>query len=300
MMKTFRLRARNLALLLMVAAMAACARHRIIPDRVLADIFHDAFLTNAYVENRRLALDSTDIYTPIFEKYGYTVEDVQYTIGNFSKRKSARLGDVVEQAIKRLEEEGLAYEREVAVLDTIDNIARRTFRHTLLNDSLIVARRLADTTKLAIRIGNILPGDYRIEYDYRVDSLDECQTRRAVFYFLRSDSTRLGRQQQNLMKNNRTEHLMRTIIADTSARTLAIDLMDFTLPAKAPKNPKFGITVSNLRVTYTPTASMAIDSLLERQMPIRLFAPAFFDPNKTIDTLCNEEFLIGNEDEDGN
>ena len=75
---------------------AACARHTIIPDDELAQIFHDAFLTNAYIGSQNVRIDSLNIYEPIFARYGYTTEDVQYTIGNFSKRKSARLGDVVE------------------------------------------------------------------------------------------------------------------------------------------------------------------------------------------------------------
>lgn len=95
---------------------AACARHTIIPDDELAQIFHDAFLTNAYIGSQNVRIDSLNIYEPIFARYGYTTEDVQYTIGNFSKRKSARLGDVVELAIDRLEEEGKRYDREVAIL----------------------------------------------------------------------------------------------------------------------------------------------------------------------------------------
>ena len=119
---------------------AACARHTIIPDDELAQIFHDAFLTNAYIGSQNVRIDSLNIYEPIFARYGYTTEDVQYTIGNFSKRKSARLGDVVELAIDRLEEEGKRYDREVAILDTIDNVARRTFTRTVLSDSLIRVR----------------------------------------------------------------------------------------------------------------------------------------------------------------
>ena len=37
-----------LCMFLLVLA-GACARHKIIPDRKLAQIFHDAFLTNAYI-----------------------------------------------------------------------------------------------------------------------------------------------------------------------------------------------------------------------------------------------------------
>ena len=91
--------------------LGGCARHRIIPDDELALIFHDAFLTNAYLNTENVRPDSLRLYEPIFAHYGYTTEDVHYTIGNFSKRKSARLGDVVEEAIDLLEAEGKIYNR---------------------------------------------------------------------------------------------------------------------------------------------------------------------------------------------
>ena len=120
-----------------VLLLSACARHKIIPDDTLAQIFHDAFLTNAYIGSEGVKTDSLRIYEPIFARYGYTTDDVHYTIGNFSKRKSARLGDVVELAIEMLEAEGKYYNREVAILDTIDNVACRSFTRTVYALSLI-------------------------------------------------------------------------------------------------------------------------------------------------------------------
>lgn len=270
------------------AVLAACERHKIIPDKTLAAIFHDAFVTNAYIENQRFQTDSLDIYSPIFESYGYTVEDVQYTIGNFSKRKSARLGDIVEETIKQLEEEGLYYEREVAVLDTIDNIARRTFRRTVYTDSLIRVPRLRDTGLLRITIDDIRPGDYRIDFDYRIDSLDDAVSRRAVFLFERADSSSTGRQQQSLYKNNRTEHVSRTLTADTSARRLKINLLEFSQPRAPRKMNHFGVTVTNLKVVHTPDTGSALDSLFEKQLPVRIFYRGFFD-GEEVETMAEAE-----------
>lgn len=74
------LRTALLALLGLLAA--ACARHTIIPDETLAMIFRDAFLSNAYISEERIPTDSLRIYEPIFARYGYTTDDVHYTIGN--------------------------------------------------------------------------------------------------------------------------------------------------------------------------------------------------------------------------
>ena len=129
--------------------LGGCARHRIIPDDELALIFHDAFLTNAYLNTENVRPDSLRLYEPIFAHYGYTTEDVHYTIGNFSKRKSARLGDVVEEAIDLLEAEGKIYNREVAILDTIDNVALRTFTRPVVSDTLIRVSALRDAARRA-------------------------------------------------------------------------------------------------------------------------------------------------------
>ena len=110
----------------------ACSGYKIIPDEQLALIFHDAFLSNAYMQHRGMRPDSLNLYEPIFAKYGYTTADVQYTIGNFSKRKSARLSDVVEQAIKLLETEAEHLDREVSILirSTTSRAARSAARST--------------------------------------------------------------------------------------------------------------------------------------------------------------------------
>ena len=57
-----------------VLLLSACARHKIIPDDTLAQIFHDAFLTNAYIGSEGVKTDSLRIYEPIFARYGYTTD----------------------------------------------------------------------------------------------------------------------------------------------------------------------------------------------------------------------------------
>ena len=100
----------------LLLGVSACRKHTVIPDSVLAEIFHDAFVANAYIGVESIDLDSLQIYEPIFERYGYTAKDVAYTVGNFSRRKSARLGTVVEQAISRLEKESKMYAKKVVVI----------------------------------------------------------------------------------------------------------------------------------------------------------------------------------------
>lgn len=273
-------------------AAIACARHKIIPDDTLALIFHDAFLTNAYIDNENIESDTLNIYEPIFEKYGYTIEDVRFTIGNFSKRKSARLGDVVEVAIDILEAEGKFYEKEVAVLDTIDNTAQRLFTRTIYSDSLIRIKNLKDSTKRIIVIDNLRPGEYKIKFDYQVDSLDENSQRKVAMWFERSDSTKFGRQQFVLRKISEPEDFARSLVADKSAQRLVIDLLqvakhDNNDKSNKKKKVRTGMTVTNLQVIHVPTVEEAVDSLYAKQLVIKIFADEFLSLFNAQDSLAS-------------
>ena len=265
------LRTALLALLGLLAA--ACARHTIIPDETLAMIFRDAFLSNAYISEERIPTDSLRIYEPIFARYGYTTDDVHYTIGNFSKRKSARLSDVVERAIDLLEAEGKVYNRRVAILDTIDNVACRTFTRTVFADSLLRVGSLRDTARLRFVFDSIRPGDYTIAFDYLIDSLDENTQLRASVWFERADDRRVNVSPTYLTRRRAAEY-RREMKADTSMRRLVLDLYEIRSPK--PKRPH--MTVRNLRVVYTPDAAEAVDSLFLRQLNIKIFADDFCNP----------------------
>ncbi|WP_295937706.1 DUF4296 domain-containing protein [uncultured Alistipes sp.] len=268
----------SLCLLLVVLA-GACARHKIIPDKKLAQIFHDAFLTNAYVSDSRINIDSLNIYEPIFASYGYTTRDVYYTIGNFSKRKSARLGDVVELAIEMLEAEGKYYDREAAILDTVDNVARRTFTRRVYSDSLIRVRALKDSARLRIAV-DVQPGEYNLRLKYLVDSLDRNEKGiRGVVWLERKDSTRTGTYTTTL-RRNREENFSRRFTTDTTHKSLHIDFLDFR---EKPQRPS--VTVTDLEIDYTPETRAAVDSLYERQLDIRIFADEFFRAAIPADSL---------------
>ena len=245
----------------------SCKRHTIIPDDKLALIFHDAFLVNAYT-NREAKRDSLKVYEPIFARYGYTTADVQYTIGNFSKRKSARLGDVVEKAIVLLEREGKYYNREVAILDTVDRVAERTMTRRVYADSLVRVRSLKDTTRLRITL-DAAPGTYNIALDYRVDSLDRNDRLRGQVWLERHDSTRTNMQSVTMWRN-RDEHFKRTLRADSTHRRLHVD---FVLFDGTPRQPS--VTVRDFRIDYTPETAAAVDSLYLRQLDLRIFSDEF-------------------------
>ena len=258
---------RCLLFALLVLTAGACRRHTIIPDDELALIFHDAFLVNARL-NYEAKRDSLNVYEPIFARYGYTTADVQYTIGNFSKRKSARLGDVVELAIAQLEKEGKYYDHEVAILDTIDRVAERAATRRIREDSVIRVTTLKDTARLRIAF-DAEPGSYSLQFDYLIDSLDRNSKLRYEVWLERTAGTRSNVASGTMWKG-REDHFSRTFKTDTTHRTVHVDLGLFDGKPLAPS-----LTVSDLRIDYTPETAAAVDRLAEEQYQVQIFADAF-------------------------
>ncbi len=259
----------TLILLAIAATFAECRRNRVIPDDTLADIFHDSFLANSYIGVSRMSLDSLQIYEPIFEKYGYTSKDVRYTVGNFSRRKSARLGNVVERAISRLDEEGRVLEQQVVILDTISNAAVRTMRRTILADSLREIRRTADSIRLHIEIEPADIGEYDISYEYEYGEDIAKYPRRASIWFERENGSRRSAYSYRLRKEDKIHRVMN---ADAECAKLVIDLGSYEGKSRGKKQ---NLTIRNLRIRFTPTPEAAVDSLFARYVDIKIFADEF-------------------------
>jgi len=259
----------TLILLAIAATFAECRRNRVIPDDTLADIFHDSFLANSYIGVSRMNLDSLQIYEPIFEKYGYTSKDVRYTVGNFSRRKSARLGNVVERAISRLDEEGKALEQQVVILDTISNVAVRTMRRTILADSLREIRKTADSTRLHIEIEPADIGEYDIAYEYEYGEDIAKYPRRSSMWFERENGSRRSAYSYRLRKEDKIHRVMN---ADAECAKLVIDLGSYEGKSHSKKQ---NLTIRNLRIRFTPTPEAAVDSLFARYVDIKIFADEF-------------------------
>lgn len=263
---------RTIVVLVVVALAAACNKPRVIPDEELSKIFHDVYLVNAYVDRHGIELDSVQLYEPIFEKYGYTIEDLHLTINSFSKRKSARLSDAVEQAIARLEEESDRLNEQVADLDTIKAIARRSFVQQVYFDTVIRMRSVADTGRMKRRIPIARPGEYLVEYYYRIDSTDKNPSHRTVGYFLDSSERRSKFYNTRYRRQTRDRYI-HTFEADSSAEVLVLELCN--LNAK-PSRPHF--TIDSLSVKYFLPDAEALDSLTARNFGFRLLVEGFYAP----------------------
>lgn len=237
--------------------LGGCAEQTIIPDDVLAQIFSEAYIQNAYVTNYVGSdADTVDYYTPIFAKYGYTEEDVRFTIGNFSKRKSAKLSDVVDEAILIIERQRSAVNHKIAVRDTLREIARRRFVRTIYFDPITRIRRIEDTSRLNVRIPITEAGEFEVTYSYMVDSTDKNHSLRTRHYMLNYYERHTGENVHRMRRNSQRGTFRGTFRAEELYRFLVLDLnpygKDMTKPC---------MQIDSLTVRFYMADDKAQDSL---------------------------------------
>lgn len=270
------------SLIIVIAALVAatgCSKRTLLSDDELAVIFHDAFLANAYSTREGLRLDTLKLYEPIFQRYGYSTEDVQYTIGSFSTRKSARLSDVVEMSIKMLEAEGVALDREVAVLDTINNYAVRNTTRMIYQDSLIKVRDFSDTLALRITLENPTAGNYHINYRYLIDTTDTTPKGYRAMRWVEEweenkkakegeDSLHIVKKRHNssILSRGRASSYGTTIMVDDKSERLEI-LLAHPLQIKGTPH----VTIKNLTIKSVLRDEQALDTLYANLLPVIIF-----------------------------
>lgn len=254
---------------LLLAALAACNRPKDIPGSKLVNIFHDAFVANAYMREMNISADSLEVYEPIFRRYGYTVDDVRYTLSRISERKSSRLSDLMTSVGDWLSEEAEAEAYRVMILDTIDNVAQRAFTRTIYADSLIRATRMADTTRLQVVVDDLLPGEYTVSFDYFIDSLDKNRVSRAELWLEKGDSSSVSRY-TTVLYRYRDDSFTRRLTVDSTHRSLHLN-MYYHMRHDRREQPN--VTIRNLKVVRVLPKAEAVDSLYREQLGIRIFNP---------------------------
>ena len=249
---------RNILLVILACMfLGSCSRSKTIPDEKLEQIFEEIFLVNSYYNTvgDKSPLDTVDIYRPILEKYGYRVRDLTYTIENYSKRKSAKISDLVENTIRRLEAGERQYTALVAARDTINARARRQFTKVVYYDTAISVTSLADTSRLRIAIP-VTEGDYTITYRYMIDSLDQNGRPRSLYELYNEHWYRTDNSSHGLNPRRHSYH-MATMTAAPYDHTLVMKLAGYGADMDRPH-----VYIDSIKVTYNPPIEVALDSLV--------------------------------------
>ena len=98
---------RFLHIVLVLVAVAACQRSRIIPRDTLVDIYTDMFIADQMVREEnipRVQMDTLLLYEAVFQKYGYNTDDYLNSVRYYLKDPE-RFAKVFDHVAKRLEGE---------------------------------------------------------------------------------------------------------------------------------------------------------------------------------------------------
>lgn len=240
------------ALVILCLGGAGCSRKTIIPDSDLERITREMFLVNAYANAEKMNTDSLDIYTPILERYGYTQDDFFNTLANFQKRKSARLGDVVEASIASLESLAEGYEQKLRNLRYVDSLAKAQCAREVLFVEHIAARKLKDTTKLQFTLPIHDSGEYVVSYHYYIDSLDKNQRLQSNHAIYNKEGIRTYLNRNNLTHED-SLYYTTTLKPKAGAVVYRLTLADYTRREDDPH-----ITFDSVRVVYLPPSEVAL------------------------------------------
>ena len=261
------MKASKIIALLATLLVAACSgRAKVIPDDVLVNIFHDAFLANAYMNEANINQDSILLYEPIFKRYGYTMNDLQHTLTTINERKSSRISDIMHDVNDRLERESKMEQRKMVVLDTIDNLAKRTYTRTMYNDTLIRVKELRDTNKLRITLKDLVEGEYTVSFDYLIDTLDENRNSRVEAYLIVNDTTHTLRHTMMLSRYREGKY-SRKFKADTQHKELYVN-MYYHPNNEESKLPD--ITIRNFKIVRVLPTEVSVDSLYHEQLNLSI------------------------------
>ncbi len=263
---------------ILIAGIAGCSRRTQISDDMLAQIFHDSFLANAYTTERGISLDSLRLYEPIFNSYGYTTDDVQYTIGSFATRKSARLSDVVERAIAMLERRGEILDKHIEVLNSIDEMAKRRSAEIVYSDSLLRYDNLLDSARLLITLDSLTTGNYRLSFDYLVDSMDRTNRVYMTNSWVERDEsvkTKDGRDSIAIKRLNKNSQSLRRGVVVNFENTQKVenagDRMVIELLSNKDIDSARSVTIKNIELLHTFEIESARERLYQHLLGFNIF-----------------------------
>ena len=119
-----------LAAALAVALVSCSKGSEVIPKRQMEKIYREMFLADQWLvdhNEKRPVADTTWFYAPIFEKYGYDIEDYRASV-DYYLSDPKRYAEMIGRVVKSLEDESSAIQRNIRQKDKIrhraDSIAR--------------------------------------------------------------------------------------------------------------------------------------------------------------------------------
>ncbi len=238
-------------------ALTGCDDRKEIPTEDLKAIISDAYLTDSYLRefNGRYDRDTLTFFAPILERYGYTMEDMKYTLYRMVTRKTNVLEPIIEAASEDYGRRLARYRRGYDISLRWDTMAARKATLELMLDSL-EADKISDLKKARFELPLYNTGVYRISMSYKIDSTD--RNKSYLIRYVLSDT--LGRSVQNSgsiwlgrVGRKATSTTDVTVNSDRYNH-MSIDFLSVAT-GRSVKEPK--VKIDTMTVTYRPPLEIA-------------------------------------------
>ncbi|MDR1886725.1 MAG: DUF4296 domain-containing protein, partial [Prevotellaceae bacterium] len=103
---------KKVCIVLIFTALVSCSRHRIIPEKTLAEIIYRMQITDAVLSSHESSVfhrDSMRIYEPVVEKFGYSLDDLRRTFLKYAAQ-DGKLQSIHDQVAKKIANEKNIYQ----------------------------------------------------------------------------------------------------------------------------------------------------------------------------------------------
>lgn len=158
-----------------------------IPEQKLGEIIADIVLTDSYVSNvmkpSYRERDTIDYFNPILDKYGYTIEDFEYTIDKYARRKTDVIWNTLDKATERIDVIRSLYDnsnkmREKWNLFVEERSADTIYYH---KDTLNI-RSTTDLNRIVTKSPIHNRGKFTVSFDYNMNEGEKNDSQYLIYY----------------------------------------------------------------------------------------------------------------------
>lgn len=294
-------------ILTIISIFTSCKRDapRMIPENILKKILIESSFADSYARLQIASSrkDTLSIFEPIFNKHGYTVNDLRYTLETHSRRKSNVLVVLIEEAVKDLDNARIVAQFRNDLNKKWKEKAREYSKETIYEHTDTIKYRSLDSLdKFRIRIPLTKPGEYEFKYRYFIDSIDKNAVR--YFNYHRLDSTTKKDVDQSTTwlsyskdKFQNIKHNVKIDKIDTLSNQIEYELIYYGNNNKYTKKPKMDF--DSIQINYYKPEKIASKLYFDKVLGIDSLNKLIEKANeKDRITLPNEWWKINKEPTD--
>lgn len=184
---------RYLIIVLIFIFVSCGDNYKVIPEDDLGKIIVESVVAESFIRNTTNVnpYDSLSYYQPILDKYGYSVEDLEYTIERMVQRKTNVFGQMMDRIsgdVRKIKE---VYERQGnMVRDWRKKVKNEVFDTLYFSPDSIRINSIKDLKMLDYRVPVNGMGEIIVKYNYKINPGDSNATRYMTYSFRDSISNK--------------------------------------------------------------------------------------------------------------